>query len=165
MLYPKAKNMLLPPAVNHNEGGNTPRIFVVHIMVGYMAGTDTVFRNPHVQASAHFGVSRGGSVWQWVDTDDIAWHAFDANTYSIGVEHAGFPTEPLTAQQIEATGKLYAWAHQHYPAIDLWVNKRIEGSGIAYHEQYPAWNLDLHSCPGKIIENQIHDILNVAKGV
>jgi len=165
MLYPKAKNKLLPPGVNHDSGGNEPRIFIVHIMVGYMAGTDTIFRNPHTEASAHFGVSRSGAVWQWVDTGDTAWHAFDANTYSIGVEHAGFPWEPLTAQQIDATGKLYGWAHQHYPAIDLWVNTHINGSGIAYHEQYHEWNLDLHSCPGKLIENQIHDILAVAKGV
>jgi N-acetyl-anhydromuramyl-L-alanine amidase AmpD len=163
MLYSKARNMLLPPGVNHNSGGNTPRIFVIHIMVGYMAGTDTIFRNPHVQASAHFGVSRAGNVWQWVDTGDIAWHAFDANTYSIGVEHAGFPNEPLTPAQVNATGMLMAWAHKHYPAIDLWVNKRIEGSGIAYHEQYPQWNLDAHECPGTIIEAQLGDILKVAK--
>jgi len=161
--YWGAKSKLLPPGVNHNSGGNVPRIFVVHIMVGYMAGTDTIFRNPNTEASAHFGVSRGGTVWQWVDTDDIAWHAFDANTYSIGVEHAGFPTEPLTDPQIEASGKLYAWVNKNYPAVDLWVNKRIQGSGIAYHSQYGAWNLDAHTCPGTIIEGQIHDILDVAK--
>ena len=164
-LYPEARNMLLPPGVNHGTGGNEPRIFMVHIMVGYMAGTDTIFRNPHVQASAHFGVSRGGRVWQWVDTDDTAWHAFDANTYSIGVEHAGFPWEPLTDEQVHASGLLYAWAHQRYPAIDLWINKRIEGSGISYHSKFGAWNLDHHSCPGTLIEAQIDDILRVAKAV
>ena len=161
MLYSKAKNKLID--VNYNKGGNAPRIFVVHIMVGYMAGTDTVFRNPESEASAHFGVSRGGAVWQWVDTDDMAWHAFDANAYSIGVEHAGFPDEPLTDAQINATGALYAWAHKHYPAIDLWINKHITGSGIGYHSEYHEWNLDAHTCPGSIIEGQISDILTVAK--
>lgn len=163
MIYPKAVNKLLPPGVNHNTGGNRPRIYVVHIMVGYMAGTDTVFRNPNAQASAHFGISRGGAVWQWVDTSDTAWHAFDANTYSIGVEHAGFPNEPLTDAQVRASGQLMAWAHHVYPDLTLWVNKRIDGSGIAYHEQYPEWNLDAHACPGQIIEGQIGDILAVAK--
>jgi N-acetyl-anhydromuramyl-L-alanine amidase AmpD len=168
MLYSKAKNKPLGvdsnnEPINHNIGGNHPRIFMVHIMVGYMAGTDTVFRNPHSEASSHFGVSRGGAVWQWVDTDDIAWHAFAANEYSIGVEHAGFPTERLTDAQINATGALYAWAHKHYPAIDLWLNVRESGSGISYHEKFHDWNLDLHSCPGKIIEAQIGDILDVAK--
>ena len=160
-LYSKAKNKLL--SVNYTKGGNFPRIFVVHIMVGYMGGTDTIFRNPNTEASAHFGVSRGGNVWQWVDTDDQAWHAFDANDYSIGVEHAGFPWEPLTPAQINASGALLAWAHRKYPAIDLWVNKRMQGSGIAYHEQYHEWNLEQHSCPGSIIESQIGDILKVAK--
>jgi N-acetyl-anhydromuramyl-L-alanine amidase AmpD len=163
VLYPKAVSKLLPIGVNHNNGGNIPRILVVHIMVGFMAGTDTIFRNPHTEASAHFGVSRTGKVWQWVRTGDIAWHAFDANSYSIGVEHEGFPTQRLTDRQIEATGELYAWLNDQYPAIDLWVNKNIGGSGIAYHEQYHAWNLDEHSCPGKLIEAQIHDILSVAK--
>src|ERR1041385_428041 len=162
MLYPAAVNKLLPSGVNHNNGGNHPRIFMVHIMVGYMAGTDTIFRNPNTEASAHFGVSRSGSVWQWVRTDDTAWHAFDANTYSIGVEHAGFPWEPLTAAQIKASGHLYAWLHKQYSAIDLWINKRIEGSGISYHEKFLQWNLDHHSCPGKLIEGQIDDILKVA---
>jgi len=161
-LYHQATNKLLPAGVNHTEGRNKPRIFVVHIMVGFMAGTDTIFRNPHTEASAHFGVSRGGRVWQWVDTKDQAWHAFDANSYSIGVEHAGFPWEKLTDAQITASGKLLAWANSVHPDIDLWINKRIEGSGISYHEAYPAWNLDAHSCPGKIIENQLHDILDVA---
>lgn len=161
MLYSQAKNKLIN--VNYNKGGNFPRIFMIHIMVGYMAGTDTTFRNPHAEASAHFGVSRGGAVWQWVNTDDQAWHAFDANTYSIGVEHAGFPWEGLTDNQVMSTGILYAWAHKHYPAIDLWINKRITGSGISYHRKFDAWNLDHHSCPGDIIEAQIGDILDVAK--
>jgi hypothetical protein len=157
--------MLLPPGVNHTTGGNNPRFFVAHIMVGYMAGTDTVFRNPHVQASAHFGVSRGGAVWQWVDTDDQAWHAFAANNCSIGVEHAGFPWEPLTPAQIQASAKLYAWINQKYPAVHLWMNKRLEGSGLAYHEKYPEWNLDQHSCPGHLIEGQLDEILAIAKAV
>jgi hypothetical protein len=132
-------------------------------MVGYMGGTDTIFRNPNTEASAHFGISRGGKVWQWVRTQDQAWHAFSANDESIGIEHAGFPWEPLTDSQIEASGKLYAWVNSVYPEVDLWLNLRRNGSGIAYHEKYADWNLDHHSCPGKIIEAQLDDILSVAK--
>jgi hypothetical protein len=163
MLYPKAINKLLPIGVNHNNGGNSPKLLVVHIMVGYMAGTDTIFRNSHTEASAHFGVSKTGKIWQWVRTGDIAWHAFDANDHSIGVEHAGFPWEGLTDAQVEATGELYAWLNSQYPAIDLWRNIHLNGSGIGYHEQYPEWNRDAHSCPGRLIETQIPDILSVAK--
>jgi N-acetylmuramoyl-L-alanine amidase len=163
MLYPAARNKLLANGVNHNSGGNHPRIFMVHIMVGFMGGTDTIFRNPHTEASAHFGVSRAGHVWQWVRTGDTAWHAFDANTYSIGVEHEGFPENKLTVEQVHASGLLMAWAHKQYPAIDLWINKRIDGSGISYHEKFNEWNLNHHGCPGFKIEAQIDDILKVAK--
>jgi len=162
-LYPNGVNKLLPPGVNHNSGGNEPKLFIVHIMVGYMGGTDTIFRNPHTQASAHFGVSRSGKVWQWVRTEDIAWHAFAANDHSIGVEHAGFPWEKLTDAQVEASGELMAWVNSVYPAVDLWRNVNLNGSGIGYHEQHPEWNEDAHSCPGKLIESQIGDILSVAK--
>lgn len=163
MLYSGAKNHLLPSGVNHTRGGNRPRIIVIHIMEGWLEPTDRMFHDPHRQASAHFGVGTDGRMFQWVDTNDQAWHAFAANTYSIGVEHAGMAADGLTDDQITATGKLYAWAHRHYPALNLWINKRITGSGIAYHRKYDSWNLNHHSCPGDKAIKQIPAILEVAK--
>lgn len=160
-----AHQHLLPRGVNHNTGGNVPRFFVVHIMVGFMAGTDSVFHNPNFQASAHFGVSRAGEIWQWVRTEDQAWHAYDANNCSIAVEHEGFPTNKLSKAQVAASGRLFEWVNRQYPAVKLWENKRLSGSGIAYHEQYNSWNRSGHSCPGKIIEAQIPDILAAAQAV
>lgn len=164
MTYPAAALHLLPNGVNHNKGGNTPRILVVHIMEdSSIANVDQMFHNPSFQASAHFGVSRAGHVRQWVRTDDMAWHAFAANAYSIGVEHEGLASQGLTDAQIEATGKLFAYYHGVYPAMNLWINTREIGSGLAYHRQYHDWNLNNHSCPGDKAIAQLPKILAVAQ--
>lgn len=162
-LYPGADVRLLPAGVNHNKGGCNPRMFVIHIMEGDLWPTDAMFRDPKRQASAHFGVGRTGKVLQWVSTTDTAWHAFAANAYGIGVEHSGFASEGLSDQQIEATGKLYAWAHKEHPAIRLWLNVHESGSGLAYHRQYADWNLSNHSCPGDKAIKQLPKILEAAK--
>ena len=64
----------LPPGVNHSAGGMYGYDGVIlHIMEGILDGTDSWFRNPQAQASAHFGVGKDGRVYQWVDTADKAW--------------------------------------------------------------------------------------------
>ena len=64
-----------PISINYNLGGIAPRILIVHIMQGTLAGTDSWFRNPDAQVSAHFGVGKTGTIYQWVDTANRAWHA------------------------------------------------------------------------------------------
>lgn len=162
-IYGPAKQRLLPAGVNHNKGGCDPRMFVIHIMEGDLWPTNDMFHDPARQASAHFGVGRSGTIIQWVNTTDTAWHAFAANTYGIGVEHSGFAATGLSDQQIEATGKLYAWVHSVHPNVSLWINTREKGSGIAYHRKYADWNLSHHTCPGDKAIKQIPAILEVAK--
>jgi N-acetyl-anhydromuramyl-L-alanine amidase AmpD len=150
---------------NYNEGGNEPRIVVVHIMQGTLAGTDSWFHNTESEVSAHFGTGRDGRVYQWVDTDNRAWHAANANSYSIGIENEGDSGQTLTHAQIEAVGKILAWAHKHYPAIDLWLNKRVSGSGLSYHALGGASWGGHPNCPGTPIIEQLPHILQVAKDV
>ena len=73
MRYPGAE--WRPISVNYRTGGNTPALAIIHIMQGTLAGTDSWFRNPAAEVSAHFGVGKDGTVIQWVDTSDTAWHA------------------------------------------------------------------------------------------
>lgn len=62
---------------------------VLHTMVGTTAASNGRFQNPGAAASAHYGVSEDGSLVQWVDEGDTAWHAGDypCNQHSIGIEH------------------------------------------------------------------------------
>lgn len=41
------------------------------------------------EVSSHYTVD-DNEVWQVVDDDNVAWHASQANGYSIGIEHAGY---------------------------------------------------------------------------
>jgi hypothetical protein len=144
-----------PISINYNRGGIAPRILIVHIMQGTLAGTDSWFRNPNAQVSAHFGVGKTGTIYQWVDTANRAWHAVNANSYAIGVECAGFSGQTLTAAQVSAVARIYAWAHRHHQAISMWLNKRISGSGLSWHGLGGvAWG-NHPLCPGTPIVDQL----------
>jgi hypothetical protein len=159
---PEAENKRI--SVNFNKGGNSPKLLIVHIMEGSLAGTDSWFHNPQSQVSAHFGVGKDGTIYQWVGTNNIAWHAMEANNHSIGVEHEGFSGNKLTDQQVHSTGKILRWAHGEHPDISLWLNTRpFQGSGLSYHALGgDAWGGHLQ-CPGSPIVAQLDDILAVAK--
>lgn len=62
---------------------------VLHTMVGTVASANARFQIPSQAASAHYGVGEDGSLVQWVDEANSAWHAGDGvvNQASIGIEH------------------------------------------------------------------------------
>jgi len=79
----------------------------------------------------------------------------NANSYAIGVECAGFSGQTLTAAQVSAVAKIYAWAHRHHEAISMWLNRRISGSGLSWHGLGGvAWG-NHPLCPGTPIVDQL----------
>lgn len=49
---------------------------VIHVTgPGTMAGMDSWFKNPTAQVSAHLGIAKDGSIHQYVQFGDAAWHA------------------------------------------------------------------------------------------
>ena len=51
----------------------------LHIMIGYLAGTDSTFANSASQASAHYGIGADGTIHQYVSERDGSYS--DANLY------------------------------------------------------------------------------------
>src|SRR5215475_2671876 len=149
-----------PIKTNYAVGGNTPRLYIVHIMQGTLAGTDSWFHNPESNVSAHFGIGADGTVYQWVDTANQAWHAMGANDHSIGVENEGMTGHQLTPAQVEANAQLLAWVHKTYSKVDLWLNTHPQaGSGLSYHALGgDAWGGHL-LCPGQSIVKHLPRIL------
>lgn len=165
MWYPGAEHK--PLTVNYANGGCDPRIVIIHIMEGTLAGTDGWFRNPRSQVSAHFGVGRKGEVIQWVGTGNRAWHAADANSYAIGIECEGEVENPaedsLTSEQVRAIGGIVAWAHKEN-SIPLWLNSRpYTGRGLSWHGLGGASWGNHPNCPGTHIRAQLPDILAAAR--
>jgi len=62
---------------------------ILHTMVGTVAGANARFNTPNSQVSAHYGVGLDGKLYQWVDEDNVAFHAgnYLVNQSSIGIEH------------------------------------------------------------------------------
>lgn len=71
------------------------------------------FNDPNVRLSAHFWVARDGEIEQYVDTDEIAWHAMQMNDRYCGVETEGCTqrpdyAEPMTDAMRAGLAAIYA---------------------------------------------------------
>jgi AmpD protein len=76
-----------------------------------------------LQVSAHFFIRRSGALWQFVSTDDRAWHAGasshqgrdNCNDFSIGIELEGLEGETFEPAQYDALQTLCAALAQRHP--------------------------------------------------
>lgn len=76
-----------------------------------------------LQVSAHFYIRRNGELWQFVSTDDRAWHAgvslyrgrSNCNDDSIGIELEGLEGDSFEAAQYETLASLVPAIAQAYP--------------------------------------------------
>ena len=95
---------------------------VIHTAEGSAMGTDRWFSQKKSRVSAHYLVTKEGSIHQYVKENDTAWHAgrvvrptwnllklkINPNLYTIGIEFEGKTPEPFTALQYEAGAALVA---------------------------------------------------------
>lgn len=160
------------PVVNHASGAIGPVVgMVVHHMVGSEASAYSRFNQPGSGASAHFGVTFDGTIFQYVDTNDAAYHACQANYQGqVGVENESLPDpawEPLTAEQVAANGRIARWLADEHGMV-LRVADPDDRRGVGYHSMVPgpcgqAWGQT--GCPGEAIANQRGEIVAAAQGV
>ncbi|MFD0479996.1 N-acetylmuramoyl-L-alanine amidase [Nonomuraea thailandensis] len=99
--YPSAH--WVPASSNSYSVANRPvssaidRI-VIHVAQGYYAGTISWFQNPNRPSnqlvSSHYVVrSSDGDITQMVREKDIAYHVYNLNSRSVGIEHEGFVSD------------------------------------------------------------------------
>jgi hypothetical protein len=133
-------------------------------MQGSQMGTDSWFRKPAAQASAHFGVARDGSCIQWVGTGNQAWHNCGGCPYSIGIETEGYTTSALTNAQVQKIGNLFNWAAREHAGVREWLNTRpFSGSGLSWHGAGGSAWCGHYGCPGNLRRAQLDDIVRVAR--
>lgn len=152
-----------PIPVNYTPGGCTPRLWILHIMAGTMAGTDAWFRDPASQVSAHFGIPKNGQARQWVNTHDTAWHAASANPYATGIECEGQSGDSLTASQIREIAAILAWSAAEH-GIPLQITNNTGGRGLAYHALGGAAWGGHPACPGAPVIAARPAIIESAQG-
>lgn len=127
---------------NHYNGRNGYAVthITLHIMVGHLAGTDSVFLNPGSQASAHYGIGADGSVHQYVSEDDGSYSDanFASNNSTISIEHeGGMAGVPCTQACMDASSRLCAdiarrhgWTHLWHDGLNgnIWLHREVPGT-------------------------------------
>ncbi|MEY3610814.1 MAG: 1,6-anhydro-N-acetylmuramyl-L-alanine amidase AmpD [Pseudomonadota bacterium] len=86
-----------------------------------------------LQVSSHFYIRRDGSLWQFVSTDDRAWHAGQSayrgrtqcNDDSIGIELEGLEGDAFEDAQYAQLSRLCLDLHRHYPIAHIAGHEHI----------------------------------------
>lgn len=138
------------------------RYVVEHVESGTEDGTDSWFRNPQAQASAHFGIGNDGRIDQWVDTDDKAWAEAFYNPRAYSIETEGGPDTPLTNAQVESFARLFTWL-ANLDGIPFQITDDPNGRGLITHGDLGSLGGSHFGCPGDQRKAQRGAILDRAR--
>lgn len=134
---------------NHYTGrqGYGVTHITLHIMVGYLAGTDSTFANPSSQSSAHYGVGATGEIHQYVAETDGSYSDanYASNCSTISIEHEGGMADGAVCTQacIDASARLCADIARRYGWKKLWHDE-LRGN-VWLHREIPG--TDHAACP------------------
>lgn len=137
-------NIIWTGSPNHYQGRNGHSIthITLHIMVGHLAGTDSVFQHPG-GASAHYGIGADGTIHQYVSENDGSWSDanYTSNNSTISIEHeGGMVGIPCTQACMDASARLCAdiarrhgWTHLWHDGLkgNIWLHREIPGTDHA----------------------------------
>lgn len=153
---------------NHYNGRNGYAVthITLHIMVGHLAGTDSVFLNPGSQASAHYGIGANGSIHQYVSEDDGSYSDanFASNNSTISIEHeGGMAGVPCTQACMDASARLCAdiarrhgWTHLWHDGLNgnIWLHREVPGT-----DHYGCPDRCVNALPVDQIINRANELL------
>jgi len=134
---------------NHYTGrqGYGVTHITLHIMVGYLAGTDSTFANSASQASAHYGIGADGTIHQYVSERDGSYSDanYMSNCSTISIEHEGGMSDGAVCTQacIDASARLCADIARRYGWKKLW-HDGLKGN-VWLHREIPG--TDHAACP------------------
>ncbi|PLS31626.1 N-acetylmuramoyl-L-alanine amidase [Bifidobacterium margollesii] len=136
---------------NHYAGRRGYRVthITLHIMCGWLWGTDSCFTQASFRAASHYGVGGDGTILQWVSEADGSWA--DANAASdcsgVTIEHeGGLAHIPVTDREIEASAQLCADIAKRYGWSRLWHDETGGRRGNVWlHREVPG--TDHADCP------------------
>jgi hypothetical protein len=167
MFFDLAVQKPLPEA--ESQAPITPRIVIVHTMVGSLLGTDQLFRKQSGLES-HFGLGGptdgadlDGVIFQWMDTDRRADANLHANAFAVSIETSdgGDESRPWSQKQLDALVRLIGDLCDHH-GIPRRTCDRADGSGLGWHVMFGApgpWTPVAKTCPGRVRIKQLQDIV------
>nr|DAM00624.1 MAG TPA: N-acetylmuramoyl-L-alanine amidase [Caudoviricetes sp.] len=153
---------------NHYNGRNGYAVthITLHIMVGHLAGTDSVFLNPGSQASAHYGIGADGAIHQYVSENDGSYSDanFASNNSTISIEHeGGMAGVPCTQACMDASARLCAdiarrhgWTHLWHDGLNgnIWLHREVPGT-----DHYGCPDRCVNALPVDRITNRANELL------
>lgn len=109
--------------------GRTQKVSKVlaHWSVGNQASTDAQFANANNEVSAHFSVEDDNK-HQYVRVEDTAWHARQANPFSVGIELSAGPGRPASDKTYTSAIEIIAPIIKRY--------RLNPDTDIEYHKKY-----------------------------
>lgn len=131
---------------NHYSGRHGYQVthITLHIMVGYLAGTDSTFANQSSQASAHYGIGATGEIHQYVSEANGSYSDanYASNCSTISIEHEGGMADGAVCTQacIDASARLcadiarrYGWKKLWHDGLkgNVWLHREIPGTDHA----------------------------------
>lgn len=130
---------------NHYSGRNGYQVthITLHIMAGFLAGTDATFLNTSSQASAHYGIGSSGTIHQYVNERDGSWSDanYESNNTTVSIEHeGGIASAQCTDACVEASAQLcadiarrYGWTRLWHDGTkgNVWLHREIPGTDHA----------------------------------
>ncbi len=137
----------IPAARSNYDAGRTAGIvaIVIHETDGSYASAVNWFRNPRSRVSAHYIVRAwGGGITQLVAEGDTAYHARNANPWSIGIETEYAPRQGIwhTDAQYRSTALLTCAIARRYgiPIDRNHIVGHNELRGTDHADPGPTWN-------------------------
>ena len=129
---------------NHYNGRNGYHVdhITLHIMVGTLIGTDSVFQRAG-GASAHYGIGGNGEIHQYVNESDGSWSDanYASNNSTVSIEHeGGMPGIPCTRACMDASASLCAdiarrqgWGRLWHDGLsgNIWLHREVPGTDHA----------------------------------
>lgn len=129
------------PNYTRGRSGYKATRITLHIMVGYLKGTDTTFQKG--QSSATYGIGGDGEIHQYVAETDTPWSDsnYTSNSQTISIEHqGGMDGVPCTQACHDASARLCADIARRYG----WP-KLVHGQNVFLHREIPG--TDHTTCP------------------
>jgi N-acetyl-anhydromuramyl-L-alanine amidase AmpD len=142
---------------NYDTGRSAPILgIVIHQTDGSWTSAIHWFRNPRARVSSHYLVRAwGGGIIQFVAESDTAYHARNANPWSIGIEHEFYPRQGIwhtDAQYRSSAALVCAIARRYGIPLDRdHIVGHNELPDATHGDPGPSWNWNyymtlIHSC-------------------
>lgn len=156
----KIRDHFMPYNFDHGRSAKV-RLIVIHHNAGHGVDPYKTWTTGGREASAHYQVWGDGDVDQLVRVSDTAWHAHEANPYSVGIEHENLRSGgqwPIDERGLHASAKLVGYLCAH-----LKLGTPRFGDNVTTHNAVESDGRGVDSgtaCPGpffiKILKNPDH---------